>query len=80
MDQDTLWQQVQTLPREAQQQLLDFLTFLQAKYVAKPHVPHGMDNLTTDPFVGIWQSRTDRQESTPWVRMMRKREWHDDSS
>jgi hypothetical protein len=79
MDQDTFWQQVQTLPREAQQQLLDFLTFLHTKYAAKPHVPQGMDTLSSDPFVGIWQTRTDMHESTTWVRMMRQREWHDDS-
>ncbi|RRR74923.1 MAG: DUF2281 domain-containing protein [Candidatus Viridilinea halotolerans] len=54
MDQKTLWQQYQALPAEVQQQMLDFLAFLQAKYGSTPHSQPALGDLAQEPFVGIF--------------------------
>ena len=77
MDQKTLWQQYQSLPDEVQQQVVDFLSFLHSKYGSMSKERMVALDLTEDPFVGMWQSRSDMSDSRMWVRNLRKGEWCD---
>jgi hypothetical protein len=77
MDRDTLWQQFAALPREARDEVADFIAFLQNKYARSSRVTTRKP-LHEEPFVGIWQNRTDISDSTTWVRETRQREWHDE--
>jgi hypothetical protein len=77
MDQKTLWQAYHSLPDEAQHQITDFIAFLRTKYRTVNTPNPATTALDDEPFVGIWENRADMPESTAWVRMMRKQEWHD---
>ncbi|MDZ4718588.1 MAG: hypothetical protein SH847_09050 [Roseiflexaceae bacterium] len=77
MDQKTLWQAYRSLPNEAQHQITDFIAFLRTKYRTLSTNEPAPTALADEPFVGIWEARTDISESTAWVRATRKQEWHD---
>jgi hypothetical protein len=65
-----------TLPPEAQKQVVDFIAFLQERYQTSTTAkskPKG--KLTDESFVGIWRSREDMQDSSAWVRKVRAAEW-----
>ncbi len=65
-----------SLPSEAQKEVADFISFLQGRYKASS-APKRVQkkNLTEEKFIGIWRNRTDIEDSTGWVRDIRKREW-----
>ncbi len=77
MNQQTLWQQYQSLPDEVQQQVVDFLSFLQQKYGVAPRPMKAQPDLAEEPFVGMWHSRAAMHDSSAWVRQLRKDEWRD---
>jgi len=77
MDQNTILQNLQSLPPEAQKQVADFIAFLQTRYRAtlvkrkmKPAL-----NLTDEAFMGIWRDREEMLDSTEWVKKARSRDW-----
>lgn len=69
-------QEIASLPPEAQQQVVDFVAFLKTHYptwqITKKteHI-----QLADEPFIGMWREREDVQDSTAWVRDLRRREW-----
>ena len=76
MNQKTVWQDFSNLPPEAQRQVLDFIAFLQARYVS----PRSRKNvkptkLAKEAFIGMWRNRDDLRDSSAWVRNTREREW-----
>ena len=76
MNQNSVFQDFQSLPPEAQRQVADFIAFLQARN--KPTAAKRkakQSNLPDEAFIGMWRNRTDMQNSTEWVRNLRKREW-----
>ena len=77
VDQEQMWQDFAALAPDAQKQVLDFIAFLRSrqrpKHAGKPARPTG--DLADEPFIGIWRDREDMQDSTAWVREIRKREW-----
>ena len=76
MNQNSVLQDFQSLPPEAQKQVADFIAFLQTRY--KPRAARRkakQPNLSDEAFIGMWRERTDMQNSTEWVRDVRKREW-----
>lgn len=77
MDQETLWQQFSSLPREARHEVADFIAFLQAKYARPARKERPSGDLRDEPFVGIWRDRAEMSEADEWVRTVRKREWRD---
>jgi hypothetical protein len=79
MDQKTLWQQYQSLPDEVQQQVTDFLLFLHQKYGSVPSDVKQHPSLTEEPFVGMWRADVAIDDSSTWVRKVRKDEWRDDT-
>ena len=77
MNQKTLWQNYKSLPEDGQRQILDFLTFLQAKYSSEVSTERITTDLLQEPFVGIWADRADLVDTNAWIRDLRKEEWRD---
>jgi hypothetical protein len=76
MKQEEIWQQLSTLPPEAQQQVLDFIAFLHTRYASSHRRKTAKrTTLASEPFIGMWSDRQDLQDSSAWVRSIREREW-----
>ncbi len=76
MNQRTIWQSFSSLPPEAQQQVLDFIAFLQTRYrPARSHKTARATPLAKEPFIGMWRDRDDMRDSAAWVRNLRNTEW-----
>jgi hypothetical protein len=76
MDRETLWRKFDALPPEGQQEVVDFITFLLARFGRRrPTKPPVRTPLAEEPFIGIWRDRADMEDSTAWVRAARAREW-----
>ena len=71
----------ETLPRPAQQSVLEFIAFLHARYDGERFDGVGkLPELRNEPFVGMWRDRADMADSTGWVRTARRREWGRESA
>ncbi len=74
MMQSDVMEKFRALPPEAQQQVLDFMAFLARRYRpverSKPK-----RRLSEEKFIGIWRGRVDLENSTGWVRSVRRTEW-----
>jgi len=70
-----IYQEIESLPPEAQKQVEDFVAFLRARYkpIAKKRIKRG--KLEDEPFFGMWKRREDMRDSAQWVRELRQREW-----
>lgn len=76
MKQDEIWRQLTTLPLEAQQQVIDFIALLHARYAPSDvRQTAKRTRLASEPFIGMWRNREDLQDSNAWVRSLREREW-----
>lgn len=77
MNQNILIQDLQSLPPEAQRQVIDFIAFLQARYNAPSAKPQtkATPKLSDEAFIGMWKDRKDMQDSSQWVRTLRSAEW-----
>jgi hypothetical protein len=76
MNQKAIWEGFSTLPPEAQQQVVDFIAFLQTRYAApRPRKALKSAPLKQEDFIGMWRQREDLQDSTAWVRQTRATEW-----
>jgi hypothetical protein len=68
--------QIASLPFEAQKEVIDFVAFLRARYSTAQRARRTRHiKLMNEPFVGMWRDREDMQDSSAWVRRLRKREW-----
>ncbi len=76
MAQKELFSDFNTLPPEAQKQVIDFIAFLQTRYssVSKSKLKPKA-KIVDETFVGIWRNRKDMQDSSAWVRKIRASEW-----
>lgn len=71
-----LLREFDTLPPEAQKQVLDFISFLSARYkVTSRQKGKGRISLANEPFIGMWKDREDMRDSVRWVRETRDSEW-----
>lgn len=69
--------EIASLPPEAQQEVLDFVTILKTRYPTKLVTSKKKRiKLADEPFVGMWEGREDIQDSTAWVRKLRQQEWN----
>lgn len=77
MNQEQIWNDFTTLPREAQQQVADYIAFLRSRYaLPRPgRRAKRVRNLADEPFIGMWSGCQDMQDSSVWVRQVREREW-----
>lgn len=76
MTNDEILREINSLPREAQRQIEDFVAFLRERYKTpqSDEIPATSD-LTTEEFVGMWRDREDMTDSTAWVRDARQSHW-----
>jgi hypothetical protein len=76
MDLERLLAELSELPPAAQQQVMDYIVFVREQYAQS--VPDQGKNgaaLRDDPFFGMWRDRPDMEDSTEWVRKVRRSEW-----
>lgn len=79
MSEKELIKQIRRLPTEAQQEAADFVEFLTKKYINKPLETDftKKKSIVESSFRGVWKYRDDLQDSTKWVREVRKSRWAD---
>ena len=68
-------QDFSSLSPEAQKQLLDYLDYLKTRYPAIVTKKAKKRKLKDEPFIGMWQNRTDIRNGAEYVRDLRRREW-----
>ena len=66
-----------SLPPEAQRQVADFIAFLLSRYRPSQSTENSEVSPAADTFIGMWRDRADLQDSSAWVRSIRKSEWGD---
>ena len=78
MNQEKLLQDVVSLPPIAQQEAIDFIAFLKQRYGQSTCQKNSNDLsvIENEPFVGMWQNRSDMADSSVWVRNLRQKEWN----
>jgi len=77
MSEKELIKQIKRLPSEAQQEAADFVEFLSKKYLSRPEETESTKkkSIVENSFRGVWKDRDDLQDSTKWVRELRKSRW-----
>ena len=76
MKQEELLREFESLPPEAQREVIDFIAFLRIRYkLPRPSDKRRKKPLADEVFVGMWRNREDMEDSSRWVRKIRKREW-----
>jgi hypothetical protein len=76
MNRDEIFQDIDTLPPDAQQQVIDFIAFLQTRYQRSGRKKSRSASFASESFLGVWRDREDMANSTDWVRQVRKSEWN----
>ncbi|MGG6268518.1 DUF2281 domain-containing protein [Leptolyngbya sp. AN03gr2] len=72
---EQLREDIATLPEDAQQLVIDFVSFLKHRYQASSTTHPQPLNLDNESFVGMWSDRPEMQDSTAWVRQVRQQQW-----
>ncbi len=75
--QEKIWEDFNSLPAAAQQQVADFVAFLRQRYRQPAAIRRSPTHWEEEPFVGMWESRDDLEDSTEWVRRVREQQWTD---
>jgi hypothetical protein len=75
MEKSSIIQDIDSLPPEAQREVIDFVAFLKARYGTSPRAFKSKRKLADEPFIGMWRDRDDLEDSSAWVRDLRRREW-----
>jgi hypothetical protein len=76
MEQEKIFDDISNLPPEAQRQVVDFIAFLRTRYKRSEQEKQTRRiNLVNEPFIGIWKDRKDLNNSSKWLRNIRKTEW-----
>jgi len=74
MESSSIIQDIDSLPPEAQRQVANF-AFLKTRYRTAPGAAKSKRKLADEPFIGMWRDRDDLEDSSSWVRELRRREW-----
>jgi len=79
MSEEELIKQLKKLPFEAQQEAADFVEFLSKKYLQQSDKTDSSKkkSILESSFRGMWKDREDMQDSTKWVRELRKSPFSD---
>jgi hypothetical protein len=79
MSEKELIKQLKKLPSEAQQEAADFVEFLSKKYLQQSEETDSSkkESILESSFRGMWKNREDMQDSTKWVRELRKSRFSD---
>lgn len=71
-----LWRDFLALPGSARETVAELIVLLKTKTTPDEASRNTEDSfLGNDPFIGLWQDRTDLRDSTQWVRDLRASEW-----
>ncbi|WP_340106164.1 DUF2281 domain-containing protein [Rhodohalobacter sp. 8-1] len=71
MNESKVSEKIEKLPPDAKQQARDFVDFLYERYVEGGKKSSKKSNLESS-FFGMWKDREDMEDSTEWVRKVRK--------
>ena len=64
------------LPPEGRRQVSDFTAFLRQRYgTHQPPAQTKISDWSNEEFFGMWRDREEMQDSSAWVRNLRKQEW-----
>jgi hypothetical protein len=79
MSEKELIKQLKKLPSEAQQEAANFVKFLSKKYLQQSEEADSSKkkSILESSFRGMWKDREDMQDSTKWVRELRKSRFSD---
>lgn len=78
MKDSALFREIVSLPPEALRQVVDFVAFLKTRYPEEQKKnKKTVFCMEKESFIGMWQDRKDMQDSSEWVRSMRRKEWGD---
>jgi hypothetical protein len=79
MSEEELIKQLKKLPFEAQQEAANFVEFLSKKYLQQSDKTDSSKkkSILESSFRGMWKDREDMQDSTKWVRELRKSRFSD---
>ncbi|MCH2449098.1 MAG: DUF2281 domain-containing protein [Gracilimonas sp.] len=79
MSEKKLIKQLKKLPSEAQEEAADFVEFLSKKYLQQSEETDSSKkkSILESSFRGMWKDREDMQDSTKWVRELRKGRFSD---
>ena len=72
MTSEEMLKEIASLPAEAPREIEDFVAFLRARYANRKAQARKFEN---EPFFGMWSDREDMEDSTAWVRSIRKTHW-----
>jgi hypothetical protein len=77
MSEKELIKLIRKLPAEARQEAVEFVESLTKKYIRKPEETDisKEKSILENSFRGAWKDRQDLQDSTKWVRELRKSRW-----
>ncbi len=75
MENEGFYNKFESLPIEAQKQVLAFIDFLQKRYESRNKKARERKSITNKKFVGLWENRKDLKDSSLWIRSLRKKEW-----
>jgi len=75
MNESTVSYKIKKLPPEAKQQAQDFVDFLYERYVQDEPKKSDKKSIIENSFFGMWKDREEMQDSTAWVRKVRKSQW-----
>jgi hypothetical protein len=70
-----IYQDITSLPPEAQKQVSDFIAFLKTRYEVAPKKRLRRTKLASEPFVGMWKDREEMRDAGKWIRELRRSEW-----
>ncbi|MBU0560340.1 MAG: DUF2281 domain-containing protein [Bacteroidetes bacterium] len=75
MESKGFYNKFESLPIEAQRQVLAFIDLLQKRYRSKSKKPSERKSIINKKFVGLWENRVDLKDSSLWIRNLRRKEW-----
>lgn len=76
IEKEKLWFEFDALPIDAQYVVFEFIEFLRTRYQPE-RIEKAVQSspLLDEPFIGMWNSRTDMQDSSAYKRNLRQQEW-----
>lgn len=74
MKQTTIQKEFSGLSPQLQKQVLDYIAFLKSRYTTSGEKTAKRGPLAQEPAIGMWRDRQDMQDSSDWVRHLRRSE------
>jgi len=76
MSKHDILSQFDSLPPDAQREVMDFIAFLRERHGPAHAIGKRKPRaLSKQQFVGMWRGREDLKDSAEWVRTQQQREW-----